>query len=99
MVLRSPDEWEQLIGEQVKILRIRKNLTQDELAARANVSKSALFNLENGRGSSVKTLVSVLNAMNEGAWLENLAPHVAVSPIQMLELGKQRSRVRKVTGT
>ena len=76
MTLKTSGEWEQMIGEQVKVLRIRKNLKQDELAARANVSKSAVFNLENGKGSSLKTLVSVLNALGETSWIENLAPPV-----------------------
>jgi len=94
MTLGSPEGWEQSLGEQVRTLRIQKNLKQDELAARAAVSKSALFNLENGKGSTLRTLVSVLNALGETSWLENLAPAVSVSPIQMLELGKQRRRVR-----
>ena len=97
MVLRNPGEWERLIGEQIKTLRIRKNLKQEELAARSNVSKSALFNLESGNGSTLKTLVSVLNVLGETAWIENLAPEITVSPIQMIELGKQRRRVRKKT--
>jgi transcriptional regulator with XRE-family HTH domain len=94
MVLKNPDEWEKLIGEQIKALRIRKNLKQDELASRAGVSKSALYNLEGGRGSTLRTLSGVLNALGETAWLQNLAPQTSVSPIQMLQLGKQRSRVR-----
>ena len=94
MTQRKSEEWEPYIGEQIKTLRIRKNLKQDELAARAGVSKSALFNLENGRGSSLKTLVLVLSALGETAWLENLAPDVTVSPIQLVKLRKQRQRVR-----
>ena len=99
MALGISQDWEQLIGEQIKTLRIRRNLKQDELAARANVSKSALFSLENGKGSSLKTLSLVLNALGETAWLERLAPEVTVSPIQMLELGRQRKRVRKQRAT
>jgi len=95
MALGSPEEWERSIGEQVRALRIQRNLKQDELAARANVSKSALFQLENGKGSTLRTLVSVLNALGETAWLDNLAPAARVSPIQMLELGTQRRRVRR----
>ena len=94
MALGSPEEWEQSIGEQVRTLRIRKNLKQDELAARASVSKSAVFQLENGKGSTLRTLISVLIVLGETTWLENLAPVPGVSPMQMLELGRQRRRVR-----
>ena len=95
MALKTAEEWEIFIGEQIKTVRIRKNLTQDELSARANISKSALRNLEKGKGSTVKTLVSVLNTLDETAWIENLAPEITVSPIQLMELGKPRRRVRK----
>ena len=98
MALKSPDEWERFIGEQIKTARIRKNLRQEELAARAGVSKSAVFCLENGKGSSVRTFAAVLNALGETAWLENLAPEVTVSPIEQMKLGKQRMRVRRKTG-
>jgi len=93
-VFRRPEEWEQIIGEQVKTLRIQKNFKQEELASRAKVSKSALCNLENGKGSTVKTLVSVLNALGETAWIESLTSNSAVSPIDILKLSRPRQRVR-----
>ena len=95
MAQRSAGEWESYIGGQIRALRIRKNLMQEELSARAGVSKSALFSLENGKGSTVRTLVMVLNALGETAWMENLAPDVSVSPVQMMNLGKPRRRVRQ----
>ena len=95
MMLRSSDELEQIIGLRIKNLRIHNNLKQEELAARANVSKSALFNLESGKGSTIKTLVSVLDALGESGWIDTLAPDIKLSPIQLMELGKRRQRVRK----
>ena len=95
MALRNAGDWEKLIGGQVRAARIRKGLTQEELSARAGVSKSALCGLESGRGSTVKSLVSVLNALGETAWIESLAPEVTVSPVQLMALGKPRQRVRK----
>jgi len=91
---RKPEEWEQIIGEQIKTLRVQKNLKQEELASRTGISKSALSNLENGKGSTVKTLVSVINVLGETAWLENLTSGAAISPIHILELNKPRQRVR-----
>ena len=98
MALRNAGDWEKLIGEQVKAARIRKGLTQEELSARAGVSKSALCGLEGGRGSTVKSLVSVLNVLGETAWIEGLAQEATVSPIQMMALGKPRQRVRRKPG-
>ena len=97
-MLKNPDEWERFIGEQVKTARIKKNQKQEDIAARAGVSKSAVFNLENGKGSTLKTFVSVLNALGETAWIENLAPDITVSPIEQMKLGKPRRRVRQKQG-
>ena len=98
MAMKNSDEWEHFIGEQIKASRIRKGHKQEDLAARAGVSKSALFNLENGKGSTLKTLVSVLNALGETAWIENLAPEITISPIEQLRLGRPRKRVRMKRG-
>ena len=92
MAMRTNEEWERYIGEQIRQTRLRKNMTQEEVAARANLSISTLANLEAGKGSSLKTLVAALRVLNKTSWLENMAPAASVSPLQMAELGKQRQR-------
>ncbi|MCL2403487.1 MAG: helix-turn-helix transcriptional regulator, partial [Coriobacteriia bacterium] len=74
---------------------LRKNLTQEEVALRSQMSTSALANLELGKGSTLKTLVAVLGVLQKTSWLENLAPPVGVSPLQVAELGKERQRARQ----
>jgi transcriptional regulator with XRE-family HTH domain len=93
---RSVEEWEQVVGEQVRNARVASRLDQPRLAALANVSVGALSNLERGRGSSLKTVVAVLRALGRTDWLEALAPEVTVSPMQMLRAKKKASggRVR-----
>ena len=92
MTMRTSEEWEQYLGEQVRTLRLRKNMTQQEAAERAQVSLSTLANLESGKGSTLKTFAAVLGVLQKEAWLEGLAPQVSVSPLQMAELGKARQR-------
>ena len=93
MMLRTTDEWEQVIGEQVRRLRLRENMRQDDLASRAKISRATLSGLESGRGSTLRTLVAVLNVLGETTWFESLAPKVGVSPIQVAQLmGSQRQR-------
>ena len=87
---RTVEEWEMLVGEQVRAMRIASNLDQTRLARLADVSVGALSNLERGKGSSLKTVVAVVRALGRTDWLEALAPQVTVSPIQMLR-AKQRS--------
>jgi transcriptional regulator with XRE-family HTH domain len=81
---RTVEEWEQLIGEQIREERITANLHQSRLAGLANVSVGALSNLERGKGSSLKTVVAVVKALGRTDWLEALAPPVSVSPMQVL---------------
>lgn len=87
---RTVEEWESLIGEQVRNARIASDLDQKRLSELANVSVGAVSNLERGKGSSLKTLVAVVRAVGRTEWLDSLAPPVTVSPIQVLR-AKQRS--------
>jgi transcriptional regulator with XRE-family HTH domain len=84
------DEWEALIGRQVRDARVAGGLDQAQLAALANVSAATLSNLERGKGSSLKTIVAVARALGRTDWLESLAPEITISPMQMLR-AKQRS--------
>ena len=92
---RTVDEWETLVGEQVRAARISSDLDQARLAALADVSVGAISNLERGKGSSLKTLVAVVRALERTDWLEALAPPVTVSPMQMLR-AKQKSPQARV---
>jgi transcriptional regulator with XRE-family HTH domain len=82
---RTTDEWEARIGQQVRSLRERAGLTQGDLARRSNVSVGAVQNLEYGAGSRLATLIQVTRTLGRGSWLEDLAPPVPTSPMQLLE--------------
>jgi transcriptional regulator with XRE-family HTH domain len=87
---RTIEEWEAVLGDQIRRVRIGRNLDQAGLAELADVSIGAVSNLERGRGSSLRTLISVLRALGRTEWLESLAPAVGVSPMQLLR-SKQRT--------
>jgi transcriptional regulator with XRE-family HTH domain len=86
---------EHLLGEQLRDLRLRQNLDQRELAARAGVALNAVKRLESGRGSTVRSLVRVLRALGRADWLQSLAPPVSVSPLQLLESRGARRRASR----
>ncbi|MFZ4801363.1 MAG: helix-turn-helix domain-containing protein [Chlorobium sp.] len=90
----SSDEWELIIGDQFRALRIRADLEQTELAALASISVGALKNLEGGKGSSLKTMVKVARVLGQTDWLNALAPKVSVSPMQLLK-GQRKDVVRQ----
>jgi transcriptional regulator with XRE-family HTH domain len=78
-------------GQQIKALRLRKNLHQIELAKQAGIALSALKNLEQGKGAALKTLIKTLRALDRTEWLQTISPTVSISP---MELAKSRKYVR-----
>ncbi|MEJ1231449.1 MAG: helix-turn-helix transcriptional regulator [Galbitalea sp.] len=60
----STDEWEQRVGQQLRRLRLDAGLDQAGLAESAAVSVGAVRNLERGAGSTLKTLVRVVRALD-----------------------------------
>ena len=102
------DKLEQVLGRQVRQARIHAQLTQAEVATRANVSLGALRHLESGSGATVSTLVKVLRALGQEEWLTTLASApdpTAFNPLDLLaaaeaEQGARARRVRRRrTGT
>ena len=85
IIQRSIEDWETIIGEQVRQLRIREELSQSDLAIRSNISVGALKNLENGKGSSLQTLIKVIRVLKNTAWLDALNPVPSISPIHYLK--------------
>jgi len=97
-ILMSVLDWELTIGEQIRRLRIANEMDQAQLAGAANISVGSIKNLENGKGSSLRTLILVVRALNAERWLNNLSPLVSISPMQILrdqKLSAPRQRVYK----
>ena len=83
---KSPEELQSELGRRVQQLRLSRNLDQRAVADKAGITRAALQNLEAGRGSSVKTLVRTLKALNYLEGIEILAPE-PMRRIEMIELG------------
>lgn len=97
--LKIPEEMEVAFGQQLRELRLRRNIDQRRLAAQAGVALNAVKNLENGRGATLTSLVKVLRTLGRADWLETLAPTVAVSPMRMLQAKQPRQRASKSKGS
>ena len=79
------EELEESFGRAVRRLRLARRLTQADLAQRANVSLSALKNLERGAGSSLASVVRVARTLGRSEWLDAFAPaEPDFSPMAML---------------
>lgn len=92
----SPEELAREVGENIRKLRLQKNLTQNSLASQAGVSMTALRHLEAGRGAHLATLIRVARALDKQAWLRSLAPRITVNPLHMApHAERQRARGRR----
>ena len=99
----TTEDLEHQLGKGIRAHRQSQNLTQAELADRANVALGSLKALEQGRNSTTSTLVKVLRALGQTDWLAHLAP--SAPTFSPLEVAKRRtadatarvSRVRKRT--
>jgi transcriptional regulator with XRE-family HTH domain len=90
----STDDWEATVGEQFRTLRLSRNLDQAQLAELAGVSLGSVKGLEQGRGSTLKTIVRLARALDREDWLRGLAPRPTVSPIDVLRSSRTEPRRR-----
>lgn len=90
------------LGLVVRELRIKRDLSQRELADTAQVGLTALRSLEKGKGSTVTTLSKVVHALGRDSWLAMLDDATAQpKPLKKKkkkqggESGEKRRRVAK----
>jgi putative transcriptional regulator len=80
------------LGNRIKALRLRKNITQKELAEATTLSLNAIKSLESGRGK-LSTLIAVLRELGALDHLNSFIPEPSISPIQLAKMqGKERER-------
>lgn len=96
---QTVEEMEASLGANLKALRLDLNIDQQTLAARAGISISALKNLENGKGSTVRTLVSTLRSLDRADWLATIAPVASVNPLTHTEAATPRQRAARARPT
>ena len=80
------------IGRRIKSLRLRKNLTQQQLSKATALSLNSIKSLESGKGK-IDTLIAVLRELGALDALFNFIPENQVSPLQLARRqGKKRQR-------
>ena len=87
------------LGNRIKACRIRKRLTQVELATLSGVSKGTVANVENGESIQLENLLKILRELDLLNSLEILLPSSDSSPMELIQLksGNKCKRVRKTT--
>ena len=85
------------LGARIKDTRIRKGITQVELAIAAGVAPLTIANIEKGKSVSTLIFIAVLRELDLLENLENLIPEAKISPLQLKKIqGKKRIRVRHI---
>ncbi len=95
--IHTAQELEIFLGSNIKSLRLQKNLDRKSLCLQAGVSLNALKNLENGKGSTVMTLIKIMKSLGNEEWVHNLAPKVTIHPLYMVREKPLRQRARRRT--
>ena len=84
------------VGKRLKSYRIRRKLTQKELAKQAGVSLFSVAQIERGKVATMNVFLSVLRVLRLLDNFELFIPEVGISPLELLKLkGKTPKRVKK----
>ena len=93
----SDTQVQRRIGEKLKSVRLRQNITQKSLAEEADISLSSVKKIENGEIGSFESLLRVMRVLGELNTIQSLITEERLSPSEYYELvnaGKKSSRKR-----
>ncbi len=80
------------IGGRIRSLRLRRNLTQQQVADAADLSLNAIKSIESGKGKLLN-LIAVLRELGALDTFDSFIPESSISPIQLArKQGKKRQR-------
>ena len=94
----TTEQWEAHLGAQLRRARLERDLTQAQLADRANIALSAVKNLESGKGSTLRSLVRTVRALDLEDWLDRLNPDPGISPMALLRAQRESAPPRRASG-
>jgi transcriptional regulator with XRE-family HTH domain len=83
-----------LLGKRLAAYRIRNNWTQAQLAEQSGVSKGTIERIERGDSVQVVNFIKVLRACGMLESFLSIFPDDSPSPMQLLYMGKIKSRKR-----
>ena len=95
--IATSDQIEATLCKRIEMIRLSRNITQEQLAAEAGVSARTIGRLEKGQGVSMDTFIRVMIALRIQQNLEALLPDPTVRPIERIGLDAgERKRARPV---
>ena len=83
------------IGKQMRQMRFNNQMSQQQLAERAGLSRSTITQVENGKGMNMESVVAMLRALRKLEIINNFESEALLSPILISKLqGKIPQRIR-----
>lgn len=95
LFLLDDDQIIRKLAESIREKRLQLDMTQAELAKRANVSLPTVKKFESGSPPSFKTVVSIMRALGELARVELMMPVISESPREIFEREAKSLKKRK----
>ena len=84
------------VGKRLKDYRIRRKLTQQEVAEQAGISIFSVAQIERGKVVTMSVFLSVIRVLRLLDNFELFIPEIGISPIELLKLkGKTPKRIKK----
>lgn len=88
------------LGQQLKKLRLQKNITQEEMAQKTGLNRITISETENGRPPSLLTFIQLLRGLEKLELLNEFMSEPTISPIQLVRLqAKTRKRASAINPT
>lgn len=85
----------QYVGKQMRQMRMNAQLSQQQLADRAGVSRSTITQVENGKGIKLEPMVAMLRVLNKLELLNSFETQAMTSPLLLAKKeGKTPQRIR-----
>lgn len=86
------------LGQRIKEIRIRRSMTQKELARNAGVSFSTVVRIENGEGVNIENLMKIMRILELLKNFNILIPEQLPTPEELFKDKPKRQRVSKTKG-
>ncbi len=82
--LFTDPQIEQELGKRLKNRRVDRNLSQSTVAQKSGLSRRTITAVENGEGTSLRTLIALLRALDSLDTLDGFLPDPGISPVAMM---------------
>lgn len=91
----SSNDMVLIVAERFRDYRRSALLTQQEAADRAGVSKTTVYNFENGRllNVSLRTVIDLMRAVGMVERVDSLLPQIPLSPYLIDDYGNKVKRI------